>query len=64
VQHLTRTELLAARNDLRRADVALSRVRGIFITAGHAQAAASVNAVIGKLAHLRDRIDKALMAKP
>jgi len=64
MQHLSKAELSAARDGLRRADRALRTTRGVFITAGHGQAAASVNALIDKLAHLLARIDRALTAKP
>jgi hypothetical protein len=62
--HLSKAELLAARYDLRRAGIALGRVRGVFISAGAARGAAAINMMIDKLAHLIARIDKALMAKP
>jgi hypothetical protein len=64
MQHLSRTQLLAARDALRRVDVGLARVRGIFISAGDAPDAAAVNALIDRIAHLLARIDKVLMAKP
>ena len=64
MQHLSKTDLLTARDHLRVADLALAKCRGIFIRSGAAMDAATVNALIDKLAHLRARIDKALMAKP
>ena len=64
MQYLSKSQLAAAKTDLRRADAALARTRAIFIAGGYAQGAATINALIDKLAHLRARIDKALMAKP
>ena len=56
------TKPVAARDALRRADIALARVRGVFISAGYGPAA--VNAMLDKIAHLISRIDRALVAKP
>ena len=64
MQHIPRAQLLAMKFELQRASAALARVRGICISAGDAQDAAAVNALIDKLASLRSKIDKALLAKP
>ena len=64
MQHLSKAELIAARYDLRRAGIALGRVRGVFISAGAARDAAAINMMIDKLTHLIARIDKVLAAKP
>jgi hypothetical protein len=64
MQHLTRSDLLAARDALRLADVYLSRTRGIFIRSGHGEAAAACNALIKRLASLLGKVEKALLAKP
>ena len=64
MQHLSKAELLAARDGLRRADISLARVRGVFITAGYVPGAAAINAMLDKVAHLVARIDRALAAVP
>ena len=64
MQHLTQGELLAAKDALRRADLALAHARGVFVGGGYGPGAASVSALIDRIAHLLARIDKALMAKP
>ena len=64
MRHLSKAELLAARDALRRADLALARARAVFISAGYAPGAAAINAMFDKIAHLVARIDRALAAKP
>ena len=64
MKHLTRAQLAAAKYDLRRADAALARVRGLLIAGGAAQDAASVATLIDRIAILINRIDAALLAKP
>ena len=64
MQHLSRSELSAMRDNLRLADVYLARARGICITAGYAAGAAAINALISRIAHHIARINKALMTKP
>lgn len=61
---MSKTELLSARGELRRADTMLARARGIFISAGAVQGAAAVNAIIGRVGDLIARIDRALAGKP
>ena len=64
MRHLGKAELLAAKNVLRRADLALARARGVFISAGYAPGAAAINAMLDRIAHLIARIDRAMTAKP
>ena len=61
---MSKANLLAARGELRRADTLLARARGIFISAGSAQGAAAINAIIGRVGDLIARIDRALVSKP
>ena len=64
MQHLNKSELRAARDALRRADLALARARAVFISAGYAPGAAAINALIDRIAGLIARIDRAMAAKP
>ena len=64
MQHLPRPQLLAVKFELQRADAALARIRGIFISAGAAKDAASINGLIERLNRIRKEIDNALLAKP
>jgi hypothetical protein len=64
MQHISKSDLIAARAALSGADANLSRARGVFIKAGYAPGAAAVNALIDRVSHLLVRIDRALAAKP
>lgn len=61
---LGKTELLAAKAALDRADMALSHARGIFISAGYVPGAASVNSALVHVHYLAAQISRALARKP
>jgi hypothetical protein len=64
MQHIGKSDLSAVKAELHRANLALSRARGIFIKAGYAAGAAATNGLISKIASLLARIERALAAKP
>ena len=59
-----KTELLAAKAALDRADTALTHARGIFISAGYVPGAASINSALVHVLYLAAQIDRELAAKP
>jgi hypothetical protein len=64
MEHVSKTGLLTVRDHLRVADLALGKARGVFINEGAAKSASTVNALIGRIADLTAKIDKALLTKP
>jgi hypothetical protein len=59
---LTQAEMVTARDDLRQAESLISRVHGVFLSAGYNPRSAFLNAVLGLLADEITALDKAIAA--